>query len=191
MENISILISVQSEHLINILSDLKILEIRKRKTRLKLPVTVYLYCPKSTPKSGKLLCRGISPFTNEPFYFFTNDYDPSFQILNGTIVGCFTLNKIEEIEFYDNQYSTSSFSQLPLLQNSCLEYEQMHQYFNKPKSYQTAGYAWHISDLVKFDTPLHLSDFNLCDQNPITGKYRPVKKPPQSFFYVLRKEVNL
>lgn len=42
-------------------------------------------------------------------------------------------------------------------------------------------YAWHISRLKIYDTPKELSEFALAD-------YTEVKSPPQSWFYVEKRE---
>ena len=79
---------------------------------------------------------------------------------NGKIIGEFVCDEIEELK------RNTVFNAPALYSQSCLTRDEYFAYIGNK-----IAYIWHISDLVVYDKPKELSDFNL-------------KRPPQSWCYV-------
>lgn len=165
-----ILISIKPKWVVNILVDLKTLEIRKtapnewedylndRTTKKPEPMTVFIYCTKGDyigylPKRyiGKVVAR----FTLNDVYAIYNEI---FVKQTGT-KDYFAGRKI------DNLWSKNIFEHT-LLKRSCLLYGELDAYL-KGK----IGYAWRIDGLKIFGEPKELSEFKLT-------------RAPQSWCYV-------
>ena len=117
---------------------------------------IYIYCTKS---ETVYFPRDI--FGNHP--------------LNGKVIGEFVCDKV--VEFENSMYEPA-FQETSVL--SCVDYEELALYLGK----KDIGYGWHISDLVIYDEPMCLGDFNHCGVN---YHFNPVvTKPPQSWCYVER-----
>lgn len=81
------------------------------------------------------------------------------------VIGEFVCEKIVPITVFDNgSIKEWNFNNLS---DSCVDYEELANYIGNGRT----GYGWHISELVIYDSPKELSDFNL-------------KRPPQSWCYV-------
>lgn len=135
----AILISIKPRFVAKILNGEKTVEVRKSMSKCDLPIDVYIYCTKSNYLG-----------------FISKRYA-------GKVVAKFTLNKVEEIEFYsylpddwDYDYETDDLCGTDLLKQSCLIKEELSMYL-KGK----VGYAWHIDNLVIFDKPKELSEFKV------------------------------
>ena len=91
--------------------------------------------------------------------------------LNGKVIGEFVCDEITTAKL--GNYCNIS------LTDACLDaYELMDYADDKPL------YGWHISDLVIYDEPMCLGDFNHCGVN---YHFNPlVTRPPQSWCYVER-----
>ena len=138
----SILISVNPKHCKNIIMLNKVLEIRKSYPKCDLPIDVYIYCTKEKGLKNRLEMMKTD---------LSNDKTTS-TLLNGKVVAKFTLNKVEEIKFDDKDVQSKA----------CLSEEELFDYLFVDTPYNEdmrKGYAWHIDDLVIFDTPKVLSEF--------------------------------
>lgn len=69
----------------------------------------------------------------------------------------FTLNKVEKIHSYlepEQWYKTNDTSGSDLMKKSCLSFKELDDYL-----LSGCGYAWHVDDLLTYDTPREISDF--------------------------------
>lgn len=192
----AVLISIQPQWCEEIASEEKTLEIRKTKPKLQTPFKCYIYCTKN-----ELLTRSYNngSIYVAPYKKYQKALESNGNItLSGKVIGEFVCDRIEEYqsEFVnDNCYEdirlvwdnedkpyeaekefeiiTSNEKDNPndcrLCKDACLT-------FGEIKSYVGIGFAktfygWHISDLVIYDKPKQLSEFN-------------INRAPQSWCYV-------
>ena len=192
----SIIKSIRSQHVCNILNLIKTIEIDKSapkewkdylsgKTKEKpAPREVLIYCTKGTIG----LYDNHSHLTAYPDKYFLDQlgYDKP-PLLNGKVVAKFTLNKVEEIKFDDKQVQ----------ERACLTEDELFDYLFINKPYQEdmhKGYAWHINNLEIFNEPKEISEFQgTCNKSCAAQKVckikpncnRPLTKAPQSWCYCL------
>ncbi|MEF9968546.1 MAG: ASCH domain-containing protein [Longicatena sp.] len=155
----SIMMSVQPKWVDKILKGEKTIEVRKKKPKLEPPFKVYIYC--TTVKNMNL-----------------NDYVKLHSTTNGEcdrrqsrVVAEFMCNEISNIfctKFWKDcdEYVHYVFKDKLTLDFSCLEFPELDKYLK-----QKDGCSYHISDLVVYDIPKKLSDFD-------------INKAPQSWCYV-------
>jgi predicted transcriptional regulator len=173
----SILISIQPQHLKNILNGDKTYEVRKvvpkwviEKLDRGETVEAYLYCTKGKPylgdsfrvpygKDDELIVYGLFDKT----YTKNEIKKTTLNILNGTIPVKVVIDGCEEILDYhitDNDisvsdlYETSKMSEEELLKKSCLTKQQLTSYLGTK-----GGYALHISKVEILDEVMKLDDF--------------------------------
>ena len=130
-----ICISIKPEWVEKILNGEKTIEFRKTKPELNIEYRVFIYCTKG--KTNEYLTK-----THDNDFIYSNDGKNGYwgsNILNGKIVGVFTLKMIDRL--------TPPYS-------DDLKYV---------KNYlgEKGGYAWHIDDLKIFNNPLELSSLGL------------------------------
>ena len=115
---------------------------------------------KKTFELRKSLPKLETPFT--VYIYCTKDkFSKDNCIFNGKVIGEFTCDMIYDA--FDFIFAKGEY----FLSKTCLTDSEILRYIgNKNK-----GYFWHISNLVLYDFPVELSDFN-C------------KIPPQSWCYV-------
>jgi predicted transcriptional regulator len=142
MRKKKILISIQPQWVEMILNGEKTIEIRKTRPNCELPIKVLIYQTKK-----KFIYRILQ----------------WLGLWQGKVVAEFTLNgvvkfNIESIMFLGKQQE--------LMQKSKLGGLSLRKYLGNG-----VGYAWHIEDLIIYDTPKELSEFGLT-------------KAPQSWRYI-------
>ncbi len=221
----AILLSVNPQPTCNILNGIKVDEIRKSMPRCALPIDVYIYCTKGaylykSNNTGKFYTTKCKSFPKYTIYGDPNN----LVALNGKVVAKFTLNKIDEYEcefdkrsdvsqhiiqvWRDDRESPSEVSYAKiiasnerddpnngaLLQNACLTFEDVQKYCN----YDNATlYAWHIDDLIIFDEPMELTEFekpatarftksaiDMCEGLGFVCHAGKLTRPPQSWQFV-------
>ena len=173
----SVLISTQPRWCKLIASGKKRIEVRKTKPKIEVPFKAYIYCTKGDPV-----------FTQSAF---------CDEVSNGKVIGEFVCDKIDEYRYgvYDGEFAYH----IPTVEgeNTCMEYTEAEEYGNgKPL------YFWHISDLVIYDKPRELREFQKpcirdCDcagceyafwtfENGFEGCMLEwgLQRPPQSWCYV-------
>lgn len=194
-----ILISVQPQHVMNILNRDKILEIRKTMPKCELPCKVYIYCTKDRHLANAIDKSGSQLFAccNSESAFICGGY-----LGNGKVVAEFTLNKIDTIEVCDPDVLVNGkiVDVMEYKKNICISHDDFFDYIGYGDDHDgwgnkewSVGYGWHIDGLKIYDEPKELSEFahKVPDYN--TGviiyplKKEPLKRPPQSWCYV---EVN-
>jgi len=176
----AIMISIKPEWVAKILNGEKTLEIRKNAPKCDLPIDVYIYCTKD--KKMPLVCDidGNIVLANEHYAY-------GDEKLNGKVVAKFTLNKVEEIpDEYDDawNYNLERIDYWKkIYKESCLQEPDFSNYLKGKK-----GYAWHINDLVVFDKPKELSEFNTTQRiryaNLGFTEIKPLAKAPRLWCYV-------
>lgn len=143
----AVLISIQPKWCELIASGKKTIEVRKSKPKLKTPFKCYIYCSLGNPKNPHELLEIHSP-------------NGKICKANGKVIGEFVCDEIEELK------RNTVFNAPALYSQSRLTRDEYFAYIGNK-----IAYIWHISDLVIYDKPKELSDFNL-------------KRPPQSWQYV-------
>ena len=167
----SVLISIQPKWCELIANRKKTVEVRKTKPKLETPFKVYIYCTK-----------------DKKFNFCTHNGEQYTHIGNGKVIGEFVCDNLETFEFGENYDKT--------LVGTCLTRKEVWDYGKCETMY-----GWHISNLVIYDTPRELINFEKeckggCD---IPYLYEPpcancrknrLTAPPQSWCYLLEGGAN-
>lgn len=173
------------------------------------PMTAYMYC---TKKGG--LMRDVTPAIT---YFISSPAGPvtsnKSERLEGKVVAKFTLKEIDII--HHDLWGETFFIEkdgdfrINVLPKACVSYNELSQYLFAKKSFKTNLYAWRISDLVVFNKPKKLWEFEklgsydnptvkckkkeqgMCNRgkSPFTGKWvgcekARLTKAPQPWCYV-------
>ena len=155
----SVLISIQPKWCELIASSKKTVEVRKTRPKIPTPFKCYIYCTKEkkpirNEEDGRILMY-------EDDLAITNRFDQGKKIanpcgalgkdeylLNGKVIGEFVCDEITDI------YSTSRFWIEQYEKPTCLTSDDIRKYATGEHCY-----GWHISDLVIYDKPRELSEF--------------------------------
>lgn len=167
----SVLISIKPKWCELITNGEKTVEVRKTKPKLETPFKCYIYCTNKYDKSGD--------------GYFQGKYC-------GKVIGEFVCDEILSYTEKDLFYGMDEISNSDIENYSCVDIDSLLEYKGK-KEYI---YGWHISDLVIYDKPKKISDFqkpcnhyNDCstckrfdrkDYACICG----ITSPPMSWYYV-------
>ena len=205
----SVLISIQPKWCEMIASGKKTIEVRKTRPKLETPFKVYIYCTR--PKEW-FRYSSFGRASNESLWFangkvemcdgFKYWHDGGDYInLNGKVIGEFICDAIIPMSVsYSNPNHHLAFREYPY---TGLTDKQIMDYLGNGKD----GYGWHITDLVIYDKPKVLCDFErpckgigeyegetYCDclncddagdsDYGIIACDRTLKRPPQSWCYV-------
>lgn len=199
----SIMISIQPQWVEKILNGEKTIEIRKTMPKCKLPCKVYIYQTKKNFIYKILkwlgLCKGkvVAEFTlNDVYKIGLADTWAKY--------GAWLVNEERYLEDWEIEQ---------ILSGSRLSFDDMTDYlgYGDYETQQFAnGYCWHIDNLKIYDEPKELSEFSgfipnnkcekhekgfACDKCDAYDKehdtclalyycHKPIKRPPQSYFYV-------
>lgn len=171
----AVLISIRPQWCAKIIIGRKTMELRKSVPKLEVPFKCYIYCTSGHPyisvKGGNLDRDTVR----------TNTVGRC----NGKVIGEFVCDYIlQRCEMANADIAE---------QQSCVRREDI--YFKYSEEGKHYIYGWHISDLVIYDTPHDLGEFerpyecNECDAkwasecNTCYEKNK-IKRPPQSWCYV-------
>lgn len=204
----------------------KSIDVRKTRPRFDTPFKVYIYCTNGKPILGR--CLNDNSLKETPETDFDNYNQDTLFRANGKVIGEFVCDEIIECcsEFYseeehpvfealyrlseefDNCWeciaSNDNDTLSKFLKETCLTLEDFREYLgNGEKEF----YAWHISNLVIYDKPKELNEFErACPYNDECWKckyydggsmYEPpccnwedfeIIRPPQSWCYVEKVE---
>jgi len=197
-----IMMSFQPQWLAKIANEEKKIEFRKTFPK-DLPCEVFMCCTKGKPYLAYDEVDyddswGMSA-TECGFYLYKNNWeldnerDCSYPILNGLVVGKFTVEKVEEIIIIKDQdfglpkfhYHTNSMPEYELLEKSCLDKSEL----NKYSGYKfTNLLSLHITNLEIFDKPKELRDYYRLDKNPLSYGNKVLTRAPRSWQYVKEGE---
>ena len=178
----AVLISIQPKWCELIASGKKMVEVRKTKPKLKMPFKCYIYETQG---------RTETPWIDEDGHEIFKG--------RGQVIGEFVCDQIDEIGYSPEMHGKYICDIDDIHYVSCLDFEQMFDYIA-----DGYGYAWHISDLVIYDEPKELSEFNYppyrdCNIKCSKCKYgfavdtilgteydcdKTITRPPQSWCYV-------
>ena len=197
----SVLISIQPKWCELIANGKKTVEVRKTKPKLYTPFKVYIYCTLS----------GSNEFFKEDCGGNIAEWNKSKMALKkGKVIGEFVCNSVEHYTSNCTVFESVLLPSPSELEEMCLTLEEFNGYGTRGKLL----YGWHISNLVIYDKPKELSEFvTLCSEwekecfntRCLRCKYyfsncadmrhectaegeKPLKRPPQSWCYVERKE---
>ena len=198
----AVMISIRPKWCEKICRGEKTIEVRKTRPKLETPFKCYIYCTKAEKQLIAILRDGDENY-GETYHgksAFIKTEKGSVCDMWGKrqkVIGEFTCDRIYELEtrspggsYYvkgENQPTTNAVAR-----QSCLTLRDMHEYLQSK-----VGYGWHISDLVIYDEPKKLSEFQRatdpCDSChaeytwECTGCKKlsgDIKRPPQSWCYV-------
>lgn len=164
----AIIMSVQPQWLQKILIGKKKIEMRKSIPKCNLPIDVYLYCTQKKVNGKNLYIQfDYNQFCDDAWdypYFDTKPGGAGADYLaNGKVVAKFTLNKWQEIS--ENALMDCKVNSKEILDRACLTIQEMIDYWGDKEKL----YAWHIDNLMVFDTPKELSEFGLTKASQSWG----------------------
>lgn len=136
-----LLMSINPQHIRNIMLGNKIIELRKTKVKLEPPFTVYMYCT----KSGKELRANIGKQQYE-LEGWPNKL--------GKLVGQFTCYDVEEIDQRRMMYGLDEISDSDLAREACVDLDFIISY----KGDKRFIYAYHIRDVVIYNNVKELNE---------------------------------
>ena len=202
----AVLISIKPEWCELIANGNKTIEVRKTRPKLETPFKCYIYC--TLPKSsgdifligcekplqgngkviGEFMCYDISAYESE---FYPHDEQPIYEAIT---------EWNEENEVWEAVASNNDTYITNFLKNTCMCLEDFRAYLGAG---EIPFYGWHISDLVIYDKPKELSEFEKpCPYDEDCWKCKfydggsreeppscnwedfELTKPPQSWCYV-------
>ena len=166
----SVLISIQPKWCELIASGKKTVEVRKTKPKLDVPFKCYIYQTKESKRR----------YTDHRFNSLFSE-KTSYDSL-GKVIGEFVCYNIETVSWISNPQKINWREYYN--EETCLTNTETYEY--------TKGnvfYEWHISDLVIYDKPKELGEFNSynCSVKLEYGYPMPtheIKRTPQSWCYV-------
>ena len=186
----SVLISIQPKWCELIASGKKTIEVRKTRPKLDVPFKVYIYCTQGDISEALL---GGNPMRIVSCTNYKKAIPVGCYIGNGKVIGEFVCDRIDywQYNWLPDVMHIATMSEL-----SCVSVDELLRYSNNGKN---KLYGWHISNLVIYDKPKELSEFEIeckggCD---IPYVYCPpceecqknrLKRPPQSWCYVKEGE---
>ena len=154
----AVLISIQPKWCEFIASGKKTVEVRKTKPKIETPFKCYIYCTANKQGAKDLL--------------EIHSKDGKIRKGNSKVIGEFVCDRIRcEKEVADGLVD------IVLESTSCVSAKELVEYANG-----NVLYSWHISDLVIYDKPKELGEFNHCGVNYHFNP--PITRPPQSWCYV-------
>ena len=189
----AVMLSIRPKWVEKIANGEKTIEMRKTRPKLDTPFKCYIYCTNIRP----FLVWG-DVFRGDWFTEFTRisgysraEADKIWDVFNGHIVGEFTCDRIVPITYDGGRLwcpTNAAFSPA-----TCLSQAEIIAYIGD----KGRCYGWHISDLLIYDQPRELSEFQRvtdpCDSCHAEYTWEckdckklggDIKRPPQSWCYV-------
>lgn len=202
----SILLSTHPKHIETKIKGLKKMEIRKTKPK-ELPFKVHEYC---TVSGNDKLKNQLVRMEDTGEWKLCSATDLSKYRVNGKVVLEYVVDSVSKFDIAGLEFYVMKDH---LLNLSALTETELRNYIGNG-----IGYAWRISDLKVYDTPLELKEFYkplsdkdldegnydldcfgevLCMDQPEGSEYcqdceyggaKPITRPPQSYMFVRRKK---
>ena len=174
----AVMLSIRPKWVEKIANGKKTIEVRKTRPKLETPFKAYIYC--------------TMPDTKDPHNILElHGADGKICKTNGKVVGEFTCDRIFPINVFNNGSIQNWLFEH--MERSCLAYEELAGYIGNGKT----GHGWHISDLLIYDQPKGLSEFQRATDPCVFCMERiarectdckklssDIKRPPQSWCYV-------
>lgn len=180
----AVLISIRPKWCELIASGKKTIEVRKTAPKIA-PFKCYIYCTKEG--------RGVGEI---PYRHFYQSEDGPKHFLGGTVIGEFVCDSFFPLSFYASDASFFDTEPPLPVPGTCLTDKEIAEYLGNGKN----GYGWHISDLLIYDVPKKLKEFEVfrtehvtrkayfqegvCDEIVHVRTLVPLERPPQSWCYV-------
>ena len=176
----AVLISIRPKWCELIASGQKTVEVRKTKPNANLPLKCYIYCTKPSFPHEDYLVFDAGANKVKAFYG------------GGKIIGEFVCHNIFPLSFYASDASYFDTEPPMVVPMTCLTDKEIAEYLGNGKT----GYGWQISDLVIYDKPKELSEFQRhCNHKEDCGTCKRwdskkfdcisgITRPPQSWCYV-------
>lgn len=178
----AVMLSIRPKWVEKIANGEKTIEVRKTRPKLDTPFKCYIYC------TGYDALWVLDAPTREKYSFMVVaaylENPKGANKGNGKVIGEFTCDRIYELAPLDHAPDDVE-------KQACLTREEIVNYL------KGTGYGWHISDLLIYDQPRELSEFQRatdpCDSChaeytwECTGCKKlsgDIKRPPQSWCYV-------
>ncbi len=159
----------------------KCVEIRKNRPKLQTPFKVFVYCTKQPAGKDTLWLATPDEVVSDgeaagDLVWVGKDLVYTAGLLglvsvNGTVLGEFTCDRIEEFRVLENGSVTNWMA--ADLDKSCLAYQRLAEYIGIGNT----GYAWHISAPVLYEKPKAITDLLTVDRT------KSIKNAPQSWVY--------
>ena len=178
----AVMLSIRPKWCEKIANGEKTIEVRKTKPKLETPFKCYIYCTGydalwvlDAPTREKYSFMAVAAYLENP---------KGANKGNGKVIGEFTCDRI---------YELAPLNHAPddVEKKACLTREEIVNYL------KGTGYGWHISDLLIYDQPRELSEFQRatdpCDSCHAEYTWEctdckklggDIKRPPQSWCYV-------
>lgn len=156
----AVMISIKPQWCELITQGKKTVEVRKTKPKLKTPFKCYIYETKGLYRgSGDCLFRGLGKVIGEFVCDFINEYTAEF--VKGDYYE--DIRQIfDEGETIIASNEDENLNNCFLCNKSCLTFDEIKKYIGY-NFHEKPFYGWHISDLVIYDKPKALYEFNkLC-----------------------------
>lgn len=176
----AVLISIRPKWCELIASGKKTIEVRKTAPKIKTPFKCYIYCTKEG--------RGVGEI---PYRHFYQAPDGPRHFMGGSVIGEFICDRIYGIVPDENGWG----EEYGYSEHDCLSDAEMAAYLG-----DHIGFGWHISNLVIYDEPKKLKEFEVfrtehvtrkayfqegvCDEIVHVRTLVPLERPPQSWCYV-------
>ncbi len=171
----AVLISINPKWVEKIAIGQKTVEVRKTRPKIDTPFKCYIYCTYGNPKDnyclskrgkvmGEFVCDRIDNYECELWN------DEAYELIRQ-----FNYDEYGDIEY---EHGAENNENCEMLNKACLTWQGIRKYLGK--GFNTC-YAWHISDLVIYDKPKELSEFNNL-------KRQPIQRAFQSWGYCCEKE---
>lgn len=175
----AVLISIHPEWCEKIVSGEKTIEVRKTRPKMQAPFKCYIYC---TNPRHYVDSRHWLSYPAEPLWITANKDVKSNQergdgdciLLNGKVIGEFVCDRIQK-----TFEPAGGLVDVIDCKRSCLTAREIISYAGGK-----ALHFWHISDLVIYDNPKELSEFEGLQKTRFGYAPYKITRPPQSFCYV-------
>lgn len=148
----SVLLSAQPKWCELTASGKKTVDVRKTRPKIETPFKCYIYCTKGTDRLLYFSSNDKVLRTTKSKYI--NSIERTCKIFSGKVIGEFVCNKIEI--FNIPHPWLSQLIRQDLRKKSCVPFGELYEYSNGGKK---VLFAWHISELVIYDTPKELQEF--------------------------------
>lgn len=166
----AVMLSIQPKWCEKIASGEKTVEVRKTRPKIETPFPCFIYETQGETETPWIDEDGHEIFKGR-----------------GQVIGEFVCDRIEEIGFSPEMHGKYICRDRSFIEQTCIPFDQMFDYLG-----DGYGYGWHISDLVIYDKPKELSEFQQChkcthtcvSQSKSLCEYHRLKRPPQSWCYV-------
>lgn len=190
----AVLISIQPKWCELIASGKKTVEVRKTKPKIETPFKCYIYCTidkRLLHKFDKGERVDDEHFFDKHVFVRQNTWIRGHFNPNKKVIGEFVCDEISDYTkaFFDEQEERDTDDIARFIYHSQIKYADLCSYVGLKDFY-----GWHISDLVIYDKPKELSEFQQCHkckhncvrthQNVELCKYHRLTRPPQSWCYV-------